>query len=178
MLGQAASKRPGTLGFGIGMTQKQPLRLRTFLVTGVLALAASTALAFSRPATIQIDGHRVASDVPPVTTSRQAYLPLRAVTSTLGARVSYDKKTHAILVVRGSDHLKLHLGRATAVLNGKPMRLSHAPFTVRGRTMVSARTIERTLGPKVKYNARKSTIEVVTTDTTSSSEDAASESAF
>jgi hypothetical protein len=160
------------------MQKPRPLSLRTFLVTGVLACVASSALAFSRPAIIQIDGRRVSSDVPPVTTNRQAYLPLRAVTSKLGARVSYDKKTHAILVVRGADHLKLHVGRTTAVLNGKPMSLSHAPFTVRGRTMVSARTIERTLGPKVKYNPRKSTIDVVTTDTESSGEEAATESAF
>ncbi|MGH7661705.1 MAG: copper amine oxidase N-terminal domain-containing protein [Vulcanimicrobiaceae bacterium] len=147
------------------MDNPRPLSLRTFLTTGVLALVASTALAFSHPATIQIDGRRVTSDVPPVVTSnRQTYLPLRVVTSNLGARVSYDRRTRAITVVRGRDRLKLHLGRTTAVLNGKPVRLSHAPFTVRGRTMVAARTIERTLGPKVQYNPSKSTIDVVTNE--------------
>jgi hypothetical protein len=161
------------------MSRPEPLRLRTLVTTGVLALAASTALAYSRPATIQIDGKRIKSDVPPVTTSHQAFLPLRVVTSKLGARVSYDKKTHAILVVRGADRLKLHLGRQMAVFNGKPMRLSHAPFAVRGRTMVAGHTIERALGSKVQYNARKSTIDVVTTDTqTPSQEGATSESAF
>jgi hypothetical protein len=160
------------------MHKPQPLSPRTLLVTGIFALAASSALAFSRPVTIQIDGRRVSSDVPPVTTSRQAYLPLRAVTSKLGARVSYDRKTHAILVVRGADRLRLHVGRETAVLNGKPMRLTHAPFTVRGRTMVAAHTIERTLGPKVEYNPRKSTIDVVTTDTNSSQADSPAEAAF
>lgn len=145
------------------MGKPRPLRIQTLVITGVLALAASIALAFSRPVTIQIDGRRVSSDVPPVTTSHQAFLPLRAVTSKLGARVSYDKKTRSILVVRGADRLKLHLGRQTAVLNGKPMQLSHAPFAVRGRTMLAARSLERTLGPKVRYDARKSTIDVVTT---------------
>lgn len=147
------------------MQRPRPVSLRTLLTTAVVALAASSALAYSRPVTIQIDGRRVASDVPPVTTSEKVYLPLRAVTSRLGARVSYDKKTRAILVVRGADRLKLHVGRVTAVLNGRHVRLSHPPFTVRGRTMVAAHTIERALGPKVKYNARKSTIDVVTTDT-------------
>jgi hypothetical protein len=147
------------------MNNPRPLQLRTFVITGVLALAASTALAYSRPVTIQIDGKRVRSDVPPVTTQKQAYLPLRVVTSKLGARVSYDRKTRSVLVVHGGDRLKLHLGRKTALLNGQPLTLSHAPFAVRGRTMVSARTIERTLGPKVQYNPRKSTIDVVTTDT-------------
>ena len=152
------------------MTNSRPLSLRTLLTTAVIALVASTALAFSHPATIQIDGHRVASDVPPVTANHQAYLPLRLVTSKLGARVTYDKTTRSILVVKGSDRLKLHLGVKVAVFNGKSVRLSHAPFAVRGRTMVAARTIERTLGPKVEYNPRKSTIDVVTSDSSLSSE--------
>jgi hypothetical protein len=147
------------------MNNLRPLSLRTLIITGTLALAASSALAFSRPVTIQIDGRRIKSDVPPVTTAKAAYLPLRAVTSKLGAHVSYDKKTRAILVVRGSDHLKLRLGHKVAIFNGRPMQLSHAPFAVRGRTMVAAKTIERTLGPIVRYNPGKSTIDVVTTDT-------------
>lgn len=155
------------------MKKSPPLSLRTLLTTAVVATVASTALAFSSPATIKIDGRSVKSDVPPVVTSnRQAYLPLRVVTAHMGARVSYDKKTRGILVVRGSDRLKLRLGRTTAVYNGKPVRLSHAPFAVRGRTMVAAKTLERTLGPKVEYNPRKSTIDVVTTDTSGASEGA------
>lgn len=146
------------------MNKPRPLKLRTLLTTGVTALCASSALAFSHPATIQIDGRRVMSDVPPVVTAnRQTYLPLRLVTSHLGARVSYDRKTRGIVVVRGGDRLKLRLGKQLAVFNGKPVHLSHAPFAVRGRTMVAAKTIERTLGSKIEYNPRKSTIDVVTT---------------
>jgi hypothetical protein len=146
------------------MNTPRPLSLRTLLTTGVLSVAASTALAFSHPATIQIDGRSVNSDVPPVVTASRQYLPLRAVTAQLGGRVSYDKKTRAIIVVRGADRLKLHLGKQTAILNGKTMHLTHAPFAVRGRTMVAAKTIERALGPKVQYNPRKSTIDVVTAE--------------
>lgn len=135
------------------------------LSTGIIALAASSTLAFSRPATIDIDGQRVASDVPPVTIDQQAYLPLRAVTTVLGAQLSYDKANRSIEVVRGVDKLNLHLGTQAATLNGRTIKLSHAPFTVRGRTMVATRTIERVLGPKVRYNSRKHTIDVFTTDT-------------
>ena len=147
------------------MNKPHPLSLRTIVITGAVALLASGTLAFSRPATIAIDGQRVGSDVPPVTTPQQAYLPLRAVTTGLGAQLSYNKASRSVTVVRGGDHLKLHVGSQTATLNGRAIHLSHAPFTVRGRTMVATRTIERALGPKVKYNARKSTIEVYTTDT-------------
>jgi len=147
------------------MNKPRPLSLRTLLSTGIIALAASSTLAFSRPATINIDGQRVTSDVPPVTIDQQAYLPLRAVTTVLGAQLSYDKEKRSVVVVRGVDKLKLHLGTQAATLNGRSIQLSHAPFTVRGRTMVAARTIERVLGPKVRYNSRKSAIDVFTTDT-------------
>ncbi|HEY1727855.1 MAG TPA: copper amine oxidase N-terminal domain-containing protein [Candidatus Baltobacteraceae bacterium] len=147
------------------MNKPRPLSLRTLLSTGAIALAASGTLAFSRPATIDVDGRRVASDVPPVTIDQQAYLPLRAVTTVLGAQLRYEKASRSIEVVRGADTLKLHLGTQSATLNGRTIKLSHAPFTVRGRTMVAARTLERALGPKVRYNARKSQINVFTTDT-------------
>jgi hypothetical protein len=147
------------------MNKPRPLSFQALLATGAVALAASTALAFSRPATIEIDGQRLHSDIPPVTAGNKAFLPLRAVTAGLGARVSYNRKTGTILVVRGPDRLQLRAGAKTAVLNGRPIVLSHAPFMVRGRTMVAAHTIERALGPKVQYNARKATIDVFTTDT-------------
>jgi Copper amine oxidase N-terminal domain len=147
------------------MNNPRPLSLRTLLSTGIIALAASSALAFSRTATIDVDGQRVPSDVAPVTIDQQAYLPLRAVTTALGAQLNYNKEQRSVVVVRGVDKLKLHLGVQMATLNGRPIQLSHAPFAVRGRTMVAARTIERALGPKVRYNARKSTIDVYTTDT-------------
>jgi len=150
------------------------------LSTGIIALAASSTLAFSRPATIDIDGQRVISDVPPVTIDQQAYLPLRAVTTVLGAQLSYDKGQRSIEVVRGVDTLKLHLGTQAATLNGRTIKLSHAPFTVRGRTMVATRTIERVLGPKVRYNSRKHTIDVFTTDTSVAADqnDSSSSDAF
>ncbi len=147
------------------MNKPRPLSLRTLLSTGIIALAASSTLAFSRPATIDIDGQRVTSDVPPVTIDQQAYLPLRTVSNVLGARLSYNKEKRSVEVVRGADTLHLHIGTLAATLNGREIKLSHAPFTVRGRTMVAARTIERVLGPKVRYNSRKSAIDVFTTDT-------------
>jgi hypothetical protein len=153
------------------MNRPLPLKPQTLLSTGLIALAASVTLAFSRPATIQIDGQSVHSDVPPVTTTHQAYVPLRAVTAGLGAQVSYNKSTGSISIIRGSDHLRLRVGEKKATLNGRAIKLSAAPFTVRGRTMVAMRTIERTLGPKVRYNPRKSTIDVYTTDTSVSADE-------
>ena len=147
------------------MEKPRPLKWRTVITTGVAALAVSTAFAFSRPAAVVIDGQRIVSDVPPVTLSHEAYIPLRAVIAGLGAQTTYDKASRTIEVVRGTDRLHLHVGDRHATLNGRPVQLVHAPFTVRGRTMIATRTIERALGPKVRYNQQKAQIDVFTTDT-------------
>ncbi|MBV8073961.1 MAG: copper amine oxidase N-terminal domain-containing protein [Candidatus Eremiobacteraeota bacterium] len=162
------------------MNTPRPLSIRSLVATAAVALAASTALAFSRPATLVIDGQRVESDVPPVTQNHEAYVPLRAVTTGIGAEMTYDKATRTIDVTRGADRLKLRLGERTALLNGRTVSLKHAPFAVRGRTMVAARTIERALGPKVRYDQRKATIDVFTTDTSVAADggDPASSNAF
>ena len=162
------------------MNSPRPLSLRSLIVTGAIALAASSTLAFSRPATIVVDGQRIETDVPPVTQNHQAYLPLRAVTASLGAQMTYDQATRTIAVLRGADRLELRVGDKNAMLNGRPVRLAHAPFTVRGRTLVATRTIERALGPKVRYDPRKATIDVFSTDTSvaADSGDSSSSDAF
>lgn len=128
--------------------------LRLVLATAATALVASLSLALATPATISVDGQRVASDVAPVTTPSGAYLPLRAVSEATGAQTSFSAATGAITVRKGTDVLVMHPGRVKATLNGHRVTLDHAPFTVRGRTMVAASTIASTLGSTVRFDAK------------------------
>lgn len=136
--------------------------LRLVLAAAVLATAASLSLVLSTPATISIDGQRVASDVAPVTAPDGTYLPLRVVAEAAGARTSVDPETGAIVVQRGTDVLVLHVGSDRAKLDGHQIRLVHAPFTVRGRTMVAGNTISRTFGSTVSYDAKHNRVAVRT----------------
>jgi Copper amine oxidase N-terminal domain len=132
------------------------------VATAVTASVASLAVALSTPASISVDGQRVASDVGPVTTTAGAYLPLRALSEAAGAEALFDAKTGAITVRRGTDTLTMHVGSTKAVRNGRTFKLVHAPFTVRGRTMVAAATIERTFGSTVRFDAKHDRVEVRT----------------
>ncbi len=127
---------------------------RLLVATAVTALAASLALALSTPATISVDGQRLASDVAPVTTPAGAYLPLRVVSDASGARTTYDAGSGQITVRRGADVLSMRIGTTAANLNGHRVTLAKAPFAVRGRVMVSGATIARALGSTVRYDAR------------------------
>jgi hypothetical protein len=135
---------------------------RVVVTTAVLATVAAAAMAISRPTSLTVDGQRILSDVPPVTQARDAFVPLRAVADGLGADMDYDAKTQTVQLSRGGDVLRMRLGEAQATLNGKPLTLAHAPFEVRGRTMVGLGVIARAFGSQVRYDSTHANIDVVT----------------
>ena len=143
------------------MNQHLP-SFRLILGTATIATIASLSLAFSRPATVSVDGQRVASDVAPVTAAGVAYVPARAVSEAAGARTTYDARTGALVIRRGTDTLVMKIGDRTASLNGRTLELKNAPFTVHGRAMVRGADIALALGSVVKYDARRGRIDVRT----------------
>jgi hypothetical protein len=137
--------------------------IRRLTIVAAAAFFASVLLAFSRPIAMFVDGERVDSDVPPITTaSERAYVPLRSIADALGAETEVDPKTGAVDVVLGSESLRVHVGDPHATVNGMPLTLKHAPFRVRGRLMISLDAVARALHVHAKYDPRNARIEVVT----------------
>jgi hypothetical protein len=134
---------------------------RSVVATAVLATLASLGMALSQPASLTVDGQRVLSDVPPVTQAREAFVPLRAVAAALGADTNFDPKTGSVELIRGNDVLRMRVGDVHATLRGKHVVLQHAPFEVRGRTMVALGFIARAFGSKVSYDGLRSHIDVI-----------------
>lgn len=135
---------------------------RTVGATVVASAFAAALTSLSHPASLRIDGLRTASDVPPVTTAKGAYVPLRAVAESLGAETNYDAKSGTIELTRADDTLRIHVGDRVATLNGKKLTLKTAPFAVRGRTMVSLNVIARALKTNVRYDVSRAKIDVMT----------------
>lgn len=135
---------------------------KTFVVTAMTALVASTLLALSRPATLTIDGQRIVSDVPPVTQVRDVFVPVRAVAEGLGGETAFDPKTGVVEITRGSDVFRMKIGSHTASLNGNKMTVKYPPFMVRGRAMIGLHALSRALGTKYNYDAGRATIDVST----------------
>ena len=135
---------------------------RTIVATAVTALVASLSLALSTPASISVDGQRLASDVAPVTTLGGAYLPLRAVADAAGAQTAFDTADGQIVLRKGTDVLVMRAGTTAAKLNGHAITLAHAPFTVNRRAMVAADTIAGTFGSTIRFDARHNRVAVHT----------------
>ncbi len=134
---------------------------RSIALTAVVAVVAAATLSLSKPAALRVDGRRMASDVPPVTTTKGAFVPLRVVAESLGADTNYDAKTGIIELIRGSDTMRLRSGDRVATLDGKKLLLRTAPFSVRGRTMVPLATIARAFGTRVSYDRARANIDVM-----------------
>jgi hypothetical protein len=131
--------------------------------TAGIALTASLALALSQPAILDVDGQRVVTDVSPVTTAGGvAYLPLRAVSEAAGAATSFDARTDELTIRRGTDVLTMKIGDRRATLDGRPLLLKNAPFTVHGRALVRGSDVALALASAVKYDAVRGRIDVRT----------------
>ena len=128
--------------------------------TAVLATIAAAILTFSKPIELRVDGQPVISDVPPVTTAKGLFVPLRPVGEALGAETHYEHKSGDVVVSRGTQVLHLKIGATRATLNGMPMTLKHAPFRVRGRVMVSLKTVQQAFGVRVRFNRNPERVEV------------------
>jgi Copper amine oxidase N-terminal domain len=130
--------------------------------TAIIALTASLSIALSQPAILDVDGQRVVSDVSPVTTGGVAYLPLRAVSEAAGAETSFDPRTSELTVRHGTTELRMKIGDRRATLDGRPLELKNAPFTVHGRAMVRGSDVALALASAVKYDVARGRIDVRT----------------
>jgi hypothetical protein len=135
---------------------------RLVAVTAFVATIASLFYALGEPAVLSVDGQQILSDVPPVTSAGRAYVPIRAVAEGLGGTTSYDSKSGKVVVIRGSDVLRMKVGSVHAKLNGNKMTLKRPPFVVRGRAMVGLNVVKRAFGSVVAYDRTGRTIDVST----------------
>lgn len=134
----------------------------TLALTLVLALFGSLTFAFSKPVEVRVDGQPVLSDVPPVTTAKGVFVPLRPVSDALGAETKYEHRSGDVVVTRGDQTLHLKVGSTHARLNGMPVTLHHAPFRVRGRVMVSLHAVQQVFGVRVKFDRMTARVDVNT----------------
>lgn len=83
----------------------------------------------------------------------RAMVPLRLIAEGLGAEVAWDAATETVTVTGvGRPAVRLEVGKASATVNGKDVRLDMPPKVVAGRTFVPVRFIAENLGASVTWN--------------------------
>lgn len=109
-----------------------------------------------------IDGNEVEFDVPPVIRSNRTLIPVRAVTTALGAKVDWDpsepnivKITKALVNDTGSEELKviiIDLDTEKVTVNSEATELDVPPMLISNRTMVPIRFIAETFNMKINWD--------------------------
>lgn len=121
---------------------------------------ATTAPAFAQHVTVTVNGQVMSFDQPPVMRNNRVFVPMRAIFERLGSTVVYSNGT-----INAQGHgrsVHLVIGSTQASINGQPLSMDVAPFTVAGRTEVPLRFVAQALGATVNWNANTETVAIVT----------------
>ena len=129
----------------------------------MLLVIPSSFAATSEPAVIniyKIDGTEITAiafeDAKPfIDSNGRTLIPLRAVTESLGADVSWDPTTSTAKVVLGSKTVELQSGKDFGMVNGKKIMMDTMSIISNGRTFVPLRFVSESLGYEIGYRYGK-----------------------
>lgn len=136
--------------------------LATFVVMALLAAAFLPGNALAAQAiSVTLNGKRLNFDVQPVLERGRVLVPLRAIFEALGATVDWDSATGTVTATKGSNTVKLTIGKSTAHKDGSTITLDVPAKVVRGRAMVPVRFISEALGAQVDWEAKNQRVRIV-----------------
>ena len=85
-------------------------------------------------------------------------LPLRLISETLGAKVSWSDKERKVTIEDGGKKIELIIGDMNPKVNGKPMSIDAAPKIYNDYTYVPVRFVAEALGCKVDWFGGKANV--------------------
>jgi len=102
----------------------------------------------------------------PIILAGRTLVPIRAIIETLGGTVTWTATTQKITLLLEKNSLELWLGKAQALLNGKPLEIDTTattvvPLVLKGTTMLPLRFVGEALGAQVTYTATTKKITLV-----------------
>jgi len=128
------------------------------LVLAVMSVGSANA-ATTSPRQYDLDikvlynARQIASDVKPEVKNSTVFVPFRAVSDALGAQLAVTPDWKTITFAKGSRKVTVTIGSKTAVVNGKNVALTVAPYATKGRTMVPTRFVSEQLGEPVEWDS-------------------------
>jgi len=90
---------------------------------------------------------------PPYLSQSTTLVPLRVITSSLGAVLEWDGATQSIVLTYGDKRIKLVIGSNSAEINGVAAKIPAAPELKNGTTMVPLRFIVEYFGAAIAFES-------------------------
>ncbi len=120
----------------------------------------TVAPASAQNVTVTVNGQAMSFDQPPVMRNNRVFVPMRAIFERLGSSVVYSNGN---INSQGNGRaVHLTIGSTQASVNGQPLTMDVAPFTVAGRTEVPLRFVAQALGANVNWNSSNETVAITT----------------
>lgn len=116
----------------------------------------------NKPIEVFVNGEVLELEQHPRFVNNRVLVPLRAIFSNLGAKVTWDHKTQSITAVKGDRTVKLSIGSTKAFINGQETSLDVPAEIFEGYTYVPIRFVSEALGAKINWNQEKRVIEIGT----------------
>lgn len=139
--------------------------MRKRLIALALTAAATLALlvpaaSAASPINLLIDGKKIIPTVDPVVESGTTLVPLRVISETLGADVTWEQSTQQATIKTAAYTVVFTLGSKNYTVNGATKSLLLAPRAVNGSTLVPIRAFSESIGATVNYNSATNTASV------------------
>lgn len=145
-------------------------KIRVALLTAMLAASFSiltptfAAPAYTSPVNLIIDGQTITADPAPMIKNDRTVVPLRVVSETLGAEVTWNASDRSVLIEKGTRTILLRIDRSLVdyTFDGlKHYQLSDVqPFIHQDRTFVPLRLISNALGVGITWEGETRTVRV------------------
>ena len=106
---------------------------------------------------VYTDSGKMELAVAPFTANNATLVPLRFVSTMLGATLDWEGSTKKI-TIKSDKTIELFVGKKEVKINGKTQSLSVAPQTINGTTFVPLRFVNEQLGGNTTYSATEKSI--------------------
>ncbi|MDR2132720.1 MAG: phosphate ABC transporter substrate-binding protein PstS family protein [Clostridiales Family XIII bacterium] len=129
------------------------------LTAAAVVTMASAAFAAS-PVGLVIDGVRQNPSVAPIVENGTTLVPLRLISETLGAEVSWNQSAGQATIQTAAYTVVFTVDSKSYTVNGQGKTLLSAPKLINGSTMVPIRAFAEAIGATVNYDASSNTATV------------------
>ncbi|QGQ96813.1 AMIN domain-containing protein [Paenibacillus psychroresistens] len=101
-----------------------------------------------------LNGKALVSTVPAQNIKGTTMVPIRIISETLGAVVSWDAKEKKVTVMNESLSIEMQIDKKDVAVNGELLQLTEAPLNVEGTALLPLRFLAEKLGLKVIWDEK------------------------
>jgi hypothetical protein len=118
---------------------------------------------------VTVDGERIDfKGAPPQAQGSRIMVPMRGIFEHMGANLLWNQRAQTVTARRGDSTVVVTVGKADAMVDGKPTTVETPPIVAQGRVMVPLRFLAEALGAKVEWLGADRTVAITTKEGTGS----------